>query len=68
MGPTEPYRVHGRAGLRQITVMQPRMRLYTHIDAEDDIQEDSRSRGLRACFQDKAPVRLIRYPPVVAVP
>ena len=27
MGPIEPYRVHGRAGLQQITVMQPRMRL-----------------------------------------
>ena len=31
MGPTEPYRVHGRVGLRQITIMQPRMRLYTYI-------------------------------------
>ena len=31
MGPTVPYRVHGRVGLRQITVMQPRMRLYTYI-------------------------------------
>ena len=66
MGPTEPYRVYGRAGLRKITVMQPQMRLSAHIDAKDDIHEDSRSRGLRACFQDKAPVRLIRYSPVVA--
>ena len=27
MGPTEPYRVHRRAGLRQVTVKQPWMRL-----------------------------------------
>ena len=69
MGPTEPYRVHRREGLRKITVMKPRMRLYMYIQAYADAdKEDSRSRGLQACFQDKASVRLIRYSPVVAVP
>ena len=50
MGHTKPYRVHGRVGLRQITVMQPRMRLYAYIDADDDIHEDLRSKGLRGMF------------------
>ena len=42
--------------------------IYTFQAYADADKEDSRSRGLRACFQDKAPVRLIRYSPVVAVP